>query len=494
MLSQMNFGADVATFSATQAMTAFEQRFGELDPSTQTYALKPTYLSLLNSLTYIGQVFGVIFGGWIGRTRGRKWSFYTMCIWALLSATLLITAKSRGQMLAGRVINYIYIGQELATVPVMQSEIVPAHVRGLVVSTYQLGTMLGAFCSALICYGCSTLSGEKSFRIPFGLFYVVPCILLATLHMCPESPRWLIVRDRHEDALQSLRAYRVGRFSDEEIQREFDEQVAMISVRVEKGSFAELWKGTNLRRTLIVVGANVCAQLTGQSFASKYGVIFLSEIGTVDPFVLNIVNNVLFILVCAVAMTLADRVGRRPLLLTGCFMQAGAMLVIGGFGTMGQPLSYGYRAGLSAMVTIFYSGFCFGWATIYHVLTSEIPNSRMRDMTYVTASVCTVITQFAVSFSIPYLYYEPYAALGPKIGLIFGSLAACTFVFVFFLVPECRKLTLEEVDYLFVQGTKIWDFGKMRHSEVIPESLIAGVEGKLGEVVAQREVTDARQA
>lgn len=138
----MNFGADVATFSATQAMDAFEKRFGDYDPDTDAYALNPAYLSLLNSLTYVGQVGGVLFGGYIARKKGRKWSFYTMCFWALLSATLLVTAGSRAQMLVGRVLNYIYIGQELATVPVMQAEIVPPRVRGFVVSTYQLGTMV----------------------------------------------------------------------------------------------------------------------------------------------------------------------------------------------------------------------------------------------------------------------------------------------------------------------------------------------------------------
>lgn len=142
MLSQINFGADVATFSSTQAMNAFAKRFGEYNPKTERYALNPVYLSLLNSLTYIGQVAGVIFGGWIGRKKGRKWSFYTMCFWALLSAALLVSAQSKAQLLIGRIINYIYIGQELATVPVMQSEIVPSHVRGLVVGTYQLGTMV----------------------------------------------------------------------------------------------------------------------------------------------------------------------------------------------------------------------------------------------------------------------------------------------------------------------------------------------------------------
>lgn len=295
------------------------------------------------------------------------------------------------------------------------------------------------------------------------------------------------MRDRHEEALAALRQYRQGRFTEEEIQREFNEQVAMISINRESGSFMELWRGTNLRRTLIIIGANVCAQLTGQSFSSKYGVIFLKQIGTVDAFVLNIINNALFILVVIASMLLIDRLGRRYVLLTGTFLQFSSMFVIGGFGTM-TILTQSYRAGLSAMLTIFYAGFCFGWACIYHILASEIPNSRMRDMTYTVGSVCTVVTQFVVSFTIPYLYYEPYAALGPQIGLIFGSLGAAGFVFVFFCVPECRRLALEEIDYLFIQKTRIWDFKKFTHGNVIPGEAIAVAEEKRAAVVELKEV------
>jgi MFS transporter, SP family, sugar:H+ symporter len=235
-----------------------------------------------------------------------------------------------------------------------------------------------------------------------------------------------------------------------------------------------------------VIGANISAQITGQSFGSKYGVIFLKEIGTVDPFVLNVVNNALFILIVAASMLLIDRFGRRPILLTGSFLQAASMLIVGGFATM-TVIPTSYRAGMSAMLTIFYGGFCFGWAPIYHILTSEIPNSRMRDMTYTVASVCTVVTQFTVTFTIPYLYYAPYAALGPKIGFIFGSTSFATFLFAFLCVPECRKLTLEEVDYLFIERTKIWDFRKFKHGSVIPEA-VTDLGEKTGAVVEQKEV------
>lgn len=96
----------------------------------------------------------------------------------------------------------------------------------------------------------------------------------------------------------------------------------------------------------------------------------------------------------------------------------------------------------------------------------------MRDMTMVFASVVNVTTQFAVSFTAPYLLYAPYADLGPRIGFIYGSLTVCSLVFVFFCIPECRRLSLEEIDWLFLQKTPIRTFNKHKHGRILPEGEI----------------------
>lgn len=142
MLSQINFGLDLVAFSNTQAMDAFEERFGQYNAKTGKYKIEPYFLSLLNSLTYIGQAFGVITGSFITRKYGRRVSFFVMGGWANIAAILLVSAQSKEQILVGRIINYIYLGQELVTVPIMQAEIVPPSIRGMVVGTYQLGTMV----------------------------------------------------------------------------------------------------------------------------------------------------------------------------------------------------------------------------------------------------------------------------------------------------------------------------------------------------------------
>ena len=141
-VSQINFGLDQAVFSNTQAMTPFNVQFGKYNPATETYLIEPYFLSLMNSLTYIGFGFGLITGSAISRRFGRRNCFYYMCSWALVGAVILVTAQTREQVLAGRVIANFYIGGELALVPVLQSELVPAQVRGFIVGTYQSGLLV----------------------------------------------------------------------------------------------------------------------------------------------------------------------------------------------------------------------------------------------------------------------------------------------------------------------------------------------------------------
>lgn len=143
-LSQVNFGMDQGAFNGTQAMDSFTRKFGDYNPATDKYAIPGWFLSLLNSLNYIGFGFGLVTGSAINARWGRRMTMFTMCIWAFISAILLVTAQHREQVLAGRIIAYIYIGNELAVVPVLQSELTPAPIRGFVVGTYQSGLLVSS--------------------------------------------------------------------------------------------------------------------------------------------------------------------------------------------------------------------------------------------------------------------------------------------------------------------------------------------------------------
>jgi hypothetical protein len=105
----------------------------------------------------------------------------------------------------------------------------------------------------------------------------------------------------------------------------------------------------------------------------------------------------------------------------------------------------------------------------------------MRDITYTVASFITVVTQFVVSFTIPYLLYAPYANLGTKIGFVFAPIAFCTLIFAIFGVPECRGLSLEEIDHLFRQKVPLLHFSRYKHGEILPEEPTEEIAQKFGE-------------
>ena len=126
----------------------------------------------------------------------------------------------------------------------------------------------------------------------------------------PQSPRWLLIKDREGDALRSLQRLRRGRFTDEEIAVEFRDLKSTLNVASEKGKFKEILRGVNLKRTLITIGANVLYQLTGQIFINTYGTLFVSSLGTFNAFSLTSINAGVNIVITCTVMFLCDRIGR----------------------------------------------------------------------------------------------------------------------------------------------------------------------------------------
>ncbi|KAL4811602.1 hypothetical protein BDW67DRAFT_189552 [Aspergillus spinulosporus] len=185
-VSQLNFGMDQGAFTGTQAMDSFTKKFGQYNAEEQTHAIEPYFLSLLNSLNYIGFAIGLVLGSSISKKYGRRICMLIMALSALVAATVLVSSTNRAQILAGRILAYVYIGIELSLVPVLQSELVPACVRGFVVGTYQSGLLLGQLVMALICRGTSDMESDAAWRIPLGLLYIVPTLLTCGVWFMPE--------------------------------------------------------------------------------------------------------------------------------------------------------------------------------------------------------------------------------------------------------------------------------------------------------------------
>lgn len=406
-------------------------------------------------------VTGLYIGSIISARYGRRMSMFCMCVWATMSATVLVTSRKIEQVLAGRILNYAYIGMELSTCPPFQAEIVPAPIRGFAVGTYQTSLLLGGIIINCVCRGTSELTTNAAWRIPQILFYVIPSIVAICVWFIPESPRWLLLQGREKDALESLRLLRTtgNRESDYDPIQELYLLKRSLLEEQNQGTYRDLFRGSNRKRTLIAMGMNFFIQATGSPFTAAYGTLFVQSLNSLNAFDYSIMSSCINTFCCLFSITITDRVGRRPILLIGSTLQIAWLFSMAGIGLCDNPTP-SQKHSIIALTALSSASLCFSWDPLNYIVTTELPASMLRDKTQRVASFVNVATNFAFSFSTPYLLDEPYANLGSKVGFIFGGLAIASFFFAYFCVPEMKGRTLEEINQMFQDGVPIWKFGR----------------------------------
>lgn len=443
------YGYDASVYNAVQGSEHWAAYFDK--PNTQT-------IGAVNTAYTVGAIVaGFLFGGPVADYFGRRIGMAAGCVLVII-ATLIQVFSPRGNIgcfIGGRVVIGLGQGLALTAGPIYIGELSPPEIRGAIMSFWQMFYSVGSFIAYWVDYACTKHTkalGEWDWKMVVIFQLLVPIIILAQLWAIPETPRWYIQHgNRLNDARASL--YRV-RDTDQEVEDEI--LVIREAIEFEKevisSSYSALWKDKSVRKRLyLALILNAGQQITGQGTLNTYSTIVYKKVfkSASQIALINALNATFGILFTLNATWTVDRFGRKFLLITGATGMSICMLIVATVETQ-TPDHNGAKTvpvGISIVFILFMFAFFYkpSWGATTWIWTSEVFSMNVRaqavGMASQTQNVANaIVQQFFPTFLNNCGFYAFYMFAG-----ICGMLAA----FVWFFVPETKRVSLEETDVLF---------------------------------------------
>jgi SP family galactose:H+ symporter-like MFS transporter len=392
----------------------------------------------------LGATIGAIVGGKAADLFGRRRVLLMTAAIFGIGALASAVAPSPPILIVSRVGLGLAIGLASTNVPVYLSEVAPPRARGWMVSLFQLAVTVGIVVAYLIDYAFAGIGG---WRWMLGLA-VAPALVFGTgMFFLPETPRWLIRGGQHEVAYGVL--VRIRELADVNV--EIEEIKASLAQQTESGGWLDLL-GRQVRPALVVgLGLAIFQQITGINTVIYYAPKILQTAGfnsasgailaTAGVGIVNVGMTV-------IAMFLVDRAGRRPLLLVGI---AGMIVTLG---VLGLSFRISNPSGQLAWIAViclmgYVASFAISLGPIFWLLIAEIYPLKIRGLAEGMAATFNWGSNLVVSLT--------FLTLVEKLGasstfLLYALASVASWLFAYYLVPETKGHTLEEIEAFWRAG------------------------------------------
>ncbi|UPK97136.1 hypothetical protein LCI18_008071 [Fusarium solani-melongenae] len=457
---------------------------------TDAYHFTPTTaeIGLVASLLTAGAFVGAAIAGTISDYFGRRGTILSGGLVFCLGGGLQTGAQNYNYVISGRFIGGIGIGILTMIVPLYQAELAHPDIRGLVTGLQQFMLGVGGVCGAWISYGTYvSFSDDRQWQIPFGLQIAPAGILSALIFLFPESPRWLLQKGKDEQGLATLaRLHSQGNTHDPWVMAEFQQiqlQVAT-EAEAEAKSLSELFRTrANFRRVMLACAIQAATQMTGISAIQYYSVtIFVSSlffsqlisclrtlqkqigINGTDTLRYQAINSVIGLIGEIVIMAFVDKVGRRIMIIVGnlamCVTYIVSTVLMAEFPASED--NSGAHWGFIIMTWLF--NFCFAsMGSLSWIVPAEIFDTATRAKGVALATMTSFafkLVYLPVSFTSQNANKHSSTMIGQvtpigmqDVGWRFYILFVVTnlsnAIFFWAMLPETRKLPLEEMNRLF---------------------------------------------
>ncbi|KAF3010767.1 hypothetical protein E8E13_007565 [Curvularia kusanoi] len=472
------FGYDSGYINGVLAMNAFKQQFGSPSKAEDAYNghLYQTWeKSLIVSILSAGTFFGALFAGSLADWLGRRTTIISGCGVFTVGVILQVASSTVPLLVAGRLIAGVGVGFVSAVIILYMSEVAPKSVRGAIVSGYQFCITIGLLLAAVVDNSTMNRMDSGSYRIPIAIQFAWALVLGTGLFLLPESPRWYVKCGRLEDAAKSLSRLRGQPIDSEYVKDEVAELEANFqfeSRNMQAGwlsCFTGGWTSanSNLRRVMLGMALQMMQQWTGVNFVFYYGTTFFKTVGLKNAFVISMITTAVNVGSTPLSFWTIERFGRRILLIYGAIGMLICEFVIAIVGTVSEGSN---AASLCLIVfTCFYIFFFAStWGPGAWVVIGEIFPLPIRAKGVALSTASNWLWNFVISFITPYMIDEQYGNLKTKVFFVWGATCTACVIFAYFLVPETKGLSLEQVDSMLKETSP-------RHSSKwVPHSTFSG--------------------
>ncbi|GGC10265.1 MFS transporter [Novosphingobium endophyticum] len=407
----------------------------------------------------VGSAIGAFIAGRLSDLIGRRGTMMLSAVLFLVSAILAGAADTSALFIIARIIGGLGVGAASVTSPVYISEMTPAHVRGRLSSVQQvmiITGLTGAFVANFVLArwaGGSTATlwfDFPAWRWMFWLQAIPAAIYLVALLFIPESPRYLVARERESEARSVLTRL----FGEVEAERKVAEIRASLAVDHHRPRLSDLIDKTTGRIRPILwvgIGLAVFQQFVGINVVFYYGATLWQAVGFTEDSALqtNILSGALSIGACLATIALIDKVGRKPLLLVGSAgMTVSLGIVAWAFSTAVTGVNGGVvlpgNSGLIALIAAnaYVVFFNLSWGPVMWVMLGEMFPNQIRGSALAVAGFAQWIANALISVSFPSMADKPGLAITY---VLYATAAAISFFFVRAAVQETRGRELEDM-------------------------------------------------
>ncbi|OGE50703.1 hypothetical protein PENARI_c016G11810 [Penicillium arizonense] len=421
------------------------------------WVLEAKWQSAFSGGPVASAVVGALCSGQIADAIGRKLTIGVSLLITVAAVTLEFVATTNEMFFGGKFLNGFALGA-LASVPITYvGEISPLALRGTLTCLTALAYCIGPFVVALITNTTGTYTNRWAYRAVFVAQYGYAALALAFIAFMPESPWWLVSKNRDDKALNSLR--KLGYSEEERAKKIANIRVTLEDIKreTEGVTYLECFRRSNLRRTIISIVPLSIQALSGVVFAAGYSTYYIQLAGysTEMSFRLQIAQQVCSLVGNVMSYFLIDRVGRRNVMLYGLGILTVILMLTGGLAVVGadtsNPNSGGGIKGTVALILIYCWWYNMTIGSAGYTILAEVSTSRLRIKTIAIGLALQNVLYTMWSFVLPYLFNPDQANLGAKVTFIFGGLSVICLVYLWLYQPETGGRTYAELDEMFVK-------------------------------------------